>query len=376
MSWLEVNQVGRESSSLSAGQEDETLCSQKPLGPAHQGRGFLGVPLRLGIIVAVQSRCRSQTLNKDLKGQWGVSLLGGCHGHYPGSCEPPPPLQKHTHGATLQTHAHICSKPTQSSPRTPLFEVEFGNLPNTHGRVYHANFVAWRCVCVWGVGGWARSICGGGMRGKESGEGRRERDGGLKGEREKRRGSLIQEILDPPSPPSAESDTSWNTQTMAQWKKSPLILLLITQKPLCPWALYTFFPFCANALSWEWLVSVDKSPYFILPPQGCCFSGSQLTIMPSRLTVNPSYVWWCVATAFPLLSVADHLSACLIWLFELGVILKKRTFQNDTLLIDFTWFLHWSHFSFGLKGWTHRCKVIATLNNQTVWTYTDWDLLF
>lgn len=119
----------------------------------------------------------------------------------------------------------------------------------------------------------------------------------------------------PPStlaPLSVESDTSWNTQTIAQWKKSPLILLLITQKPLCPQALYTFFPFCANALSWEWLVSVDKSPYLILPLQGCVFSGSQLTIMPSCLTINPSYFWWCMPTAFPLLSINEHLSVCLI----------------------------------------------------------------
>lgn len=44
---------------------------------------------------------------------------------------------------------------------------------------------------------------------KKSGEGWQERGGGLKGEREKRRDSLIQEIRDPPPlPPSAESDTS------------------------------------------------------------------------------------------------------------------------------------------------------------------------
>lgn len=56
---------------------DKTLCSQKAsrrnvrrLG----GRGILvvaaagGFPLRSGIIVAVQSGRRSQTLNKDLKG--------------------------------------------------------------------------------------------------------------------------------------------------------------------------------------------------------------------------------------------------------------------------------------------------------------------
>lgn len=38
-------------------------------------------------------------------------------------------------------------------------------------------------------------------------EGWREQGGGLKGEREKQRGSLIEEILDP-LPPSAQSDTS------------------------------------------------------------------------------------------------------------------------------------------------------------------------
>lgn len=211
------------------------------------------------------------------------------------------------------------------NPPAPPKKKKWTNLSNTYTHLQlahpvlptHSAFWSWICkspqytqTCVsCQLCSMRGSICG--RRNEKSGKGWRERGGGLKGEREKRRGSLIQEILDP-LPPSAESDTSWNTQTMAQWKKSPLILLLITQKPLCPWALYTFFPFCANALSWEWLVSVDKSPYFILPLQGCCFSGSQLTIMPSRPTINPSYFWWCMPTAFPLLSIPDHLSVCLI----------------------------------------------------------------
>lgn len=67
-------------------------------------------------------------------------MLGGCHGHYPGGSEHPPP--QNTHGPTLQTHTHICSQPTQSSHCTQLFDVEFGNLPKSHKSVYHANFVA------------------------------------------------------------------------------------------------------------------------------------------------------------------------------------------------------------------------------------------
>lgn len=250
----------------------------------------------------VQSGCRSQTLNKDLKGQRGVSLLGGCHGHYPGGSEHPtpplPPQNTHMNQPFKHIHTHL----QLAHPVLPMHSAFWSWIWKSPQ--YTQTCVSCQLCSIRG------SICGG--RNEKSGEGWRERGGGLKGEREKRRGSLIQEILDPPLPPSAESDTSWNTQTMAQWKKSPLILLLITQKPLCPWALYTFFPFCANALSWEWLVSVDKSPYFILPLQGCCFSGSQLTIMPSRLTINPSYFWWCMPTAFPLLSITDHLSACLI----------------------------------------------------------------
>ena len=209
---------------------------------------------------------------------------------------PPPPTpafpKTHMNQTPSNTYTHL----QRAHPVLPralcCFEVEFRNLLDTHGSVQ-------RCQLCSVVG----SVCG--TRKKTW----RERGGGLKGEREKRRSSFIQEILDAPPPlPPAESDTSWNTQTMAQWKKSPLILLLITHNPLCPWDLYTFFPFCANALSWEWLVSVDKSPYFILPPRGCCLSASRLTIMPRYLTINPSYFWWCTPTAlYP--SLINH------WLF-------------------------------------------------------------
>lgn len=68
-----VNHVEREHFSLSGGQDSER--------PRPGERRILGVALCSGFIVGVQSGCRSQTLHKDLKGQRGAGLSGGCHGH-------------------------------------------------------------------------------------------------------------------------------------------------------------------------------------------------------------------------------------------------------------------------------------------------------
>lgn len=45
-------------------------------------------------------------------------------------------------------HIHTSAASPPSPPQ--LFEVEFRNLPNTHKRVYHANFVAQRDLFVEG----------------------------------------------------------------------------------------------------------------------------------------------------------------------------------------------------------------------------------
>lgn len=72
----------------------------------------------------------------------------------------------------------------------------------------------------------------------------------------------------------------WNTQTMVQWNKSSLILLLISQKFFVS---IDSLHILSNAQSWEWLVSAGKSLYFIVTRRGCSFSGSHLPIIRSGL---------------------------------------------------------------------------------------------
>lgn len=127
---------------------DKTLCSQKASRRSVRrpgGRGILvaaavgGFPPRSGIIVAVQSGRRSQTLNKDLKGlqEAGVAGVGGlCHGHYPGGYEhqpqshPPPPRPKKKKKKNL---THVRTDPSNTSaagPPSPGLSLE--NLCHTH----------------------------------------------------------------------------------------------------------------------------------------------------------------------------------------------------------------------------------------------------
>lgn len=227
-----------------------------------------------------------QGLKKTAGGR--ASLLGSCHGHYPGVSNLPPPfnIKKSTHEPS---NAHL-QLAHPALPGLSAFEVEFPSNTQTPSQVCSSE----------------RSISGERKINEESGEGWRERGGGLKGER-------LFNSRNPWSPflfALLLFGREWYfmEQTMAQWKKSPLILLLITQKSLCSKALYTFFPFCANALSWEWLVSLDKSPHFILPLQGCCFTNNRLTVIPSCLAVNPRRFWWRTPTDFCLLPVNNHLS--------------------------------------------------------------------
>lgn len=212
---------------------------------------------------AIRNHCPSSkpdpkpNLKQGLKKTAGGESVGQLSRSLSRCLEPPSSLQKSTHEPS---NAHL-----QRAHPAPLpFEVEF---PPT--RTDTVPSVQLRDLFL----------------GEESGEGRQERECGLKGEKKG------PNSRNPPA--STKSDTLWNTRTMAQWKKSPLILLLITQKSLCSKALYTFFPFCASALSWEWLVSSDKSPYFILSLQGCCFRNNHLTVIPSRLAVNPRFFGWC-----------------------------------------------------------------------------------
>lgn len=56
---------------------------------------------------------------------------------------PPRRSPKHTHMNQPLKHIHTSAASPPSPPHAlSFFEVEFRNLPNTHKRVYHANFVA------------------------------------------------------------------------------------------------------------------------------------------------------------------------------------------------------------------------------------------
>lgn len=117
----------------SEGQEGQDFVQPKASWPCKLYPGPKdGSSAAIGTFVVVQSGCRSQTFNKDLKGRWGASLLGGCHGHYPGGSESSPSSED-------QPLNHIYKRAASPpSPPHALFEVECGNLSTTHR---HANNV-------------------------------------------------------------------------------------------------------------------------------------------------------------------------------------------------------------------------------------------
>lgn len=90
---------------------------------------------------------------------------------------------------------HTWTNPSNTYTHLQLAHPVLPMLSAFWSRIWKSQFTQTCVSCqLWSIGG---SICGG-RNEKKSGEGWQERGGGLKGEREKHRGSLIQKILDPP----------------------------------------------------------------------------------------------------------------------------------------------------------------------------------